>query len=47
VPQFSAECDRLIAELSDEQHSQALAYHGARGEFKHEAYAAVLQAGRG
>lgn len=40
VPQFSTECDRLIADLPDE-HRQALAYHGARGEFEHVAYAAA------
>jgi proline-specific peptidase len=40
IPQFSAECDRLIAELPEE-HRKALAYHGARGEFEHEAYAAA------
>ena len=38
VPQFSAECDRLIFELPQE-HREALQYHGARAEFEHEAYA--------
>ena len=38
VPQFSAECDRLISELPQE-HREALQYHGARAEFEHEAYA--------
>ena len=40
IPQFSAECDRLIAELPEENR-KALEYHGARGEFEHEAYAAA------
>ena len=40
IPQFSAECDRLISELPEE-HRNALEYHGARGEFEHEAYAAA------
>ena len=40
IPQFSAECDRLISELPEE-HRKALEYHGARGEFEHEAYAAA------
>ena len=40
VPQFSAECDRLISELPQE-HKEALQYHGARGEFEHEAYTAA------
>jgi len=40
VPQFSAECDRLISELPQE-HREALQYHGARAEFEHEAYAAA------
>lgn len=40
VPQFSAECDRMIAELP-EAHRKALAYHGARGEYEHPAYEAA------
>jgi len=40
VPQFSAECNRLISELPQE-HREALQYHGARAEFEHEAYAAA------
>ena len=40
IPQFSAECDRLISELPEENR-KALEYHGARGEFEHEAYAAA------
>ncbi len=40
IPQFSAECDRLISELPEE-HRNALEYHGARGEFEHEVYAAA------
>lgn len=40
IPQFSAECDRLISELPEE-HRKALQYHGSRGEFEHQAYAAA------
>ena len=40
VPQFSAECERLISELPQE-HREALRYHGARAEFDHKAYAAA------
>ena len=40
IPQFSAECDRLISELPEE-HREALEYHGARGEFEHKAYSAA------
>ena len=40
VPQFSAECDRLISKLPQE-HREALQYHGARAEFEHEAYSAA------
>ena len=40
MPQFSAECDRLIGELP-QQHSKALKYHGARGNYDHPEYAAA------
>ena len=40
IPQFSAECDRLISELPEE-HREALEYHGARGGFEHKAYSAA------
>jgi proline-specific peptidase len=40
IPEFTANCDRLIAELP-KRHRDALAYHGARGEFEHPAYEAA------
>ena len=43
IPQFSAECDRLIDELP-EQHSNALKYHGARGDYEHPDYSAAEEA---
>ena len=37
IPEFSAECERLIEELPKE-HRAALRYHGNRGDFKHPDY---------
>ena len=37
IPEFSAECERLIEELPKE-HRTALRYHGNRGDFKHPDY---------
>lgn len=40
IPQFSAECERLIAQLPD-AHRDALREHGARGDYEHPDYAAA------
>lgn len=42
LPQFSAECERLIGELPQDMR-EALALHGPHGEFDHPAYAAAAQ----
>jgi len=41
IPEFTAECERLIALLPPE-HTDALNTHGARGAFDHPAYIAAL-----
>lgn len=40
IPQFSAECDRLIAALPEE-HRTALRYYGDLGDFENPAYTAA------